>query len=72
MSTVCIPTSNKEFTVCSYDMMCSNSQDEYGDTPLIIASQKGHVTTCALLVKRGATVDYQDKVRLDHFRKYSI
>ena len=51
----------------SYDMMCSNSQDKYGDTPLIVASEKGHVTTCALLVKRGATVDFQDKVRLDHF-----
>ena len=55
---------NKEFTVYSYDMMCSNSQDEYGYTPLIIASENGHVTTCALLVKCGATVDFQDKVGL--------
>ena len=29
-----------------------------------MASQNGHVATCALLIERGATVDYQNKVKL--------
>ena len=39
-------------------------QDEFGESPLIQASYHGHVATCRLLIERGATVDYQNKVRL--------
>ena len=41
-------------------------QNELGNTPLTIASQEGHVATCALLIERGAIVDLQSKVRLVH------
>ena len=41
-----------------------NIQKDEGDTPLIIASEMGHITTCILLIQRGATVDIQDKVKL--------
>ena len=39
-------------------------QNELGESPLIIASCYGHVATCRLLIEHGATVDYQNKVRL--------
>ena len=39
-------------------------QDEYGDTALMGACKQGHVTIAALLIEKGATVDYQNKVRL--------
>ena len=47
-----------------YEMLCniSYSQDDQGNTPLKIASQEGHVVNCALLIKWGANVDYQNKV----------
>ena len=36
---------------------------EYGSTALIVASETGHAEVARVLVARGATVDYQDKVR---------
>ena len=42
-------------------------QDEWGDTALIVACSAGHLTTAALLIVKGATVDYQNKVRLLHY-----
>ena len=39
-------------------------QDKYGHTALIGACSAGHVTTAALLIEKGATMDYQNKVRL--------
>ena len=34
----------------------------------MMASKEGHVDTCAVLIERGATVDYQNKVRLMYYR----
>ena len=45
-------------------------QDEFGESPLIKASYCGHVATCRLLIERGATVDYQNKVRLLYVHHY--
>ena len=39
-------------------------QDEFGSTALIVACQQGHVNVASVLIKRGAAIDYQDKVRL--------
>ena len=40
-------------------------QDEDGEHPLYAASYKGHITTCSLLLEKGATVDKKrSKVRL--------
>lgn len=39
--------------------------DEFGFTPLCIASQKGHHELVNLLIKKGATVDYVCKVRFN-------
>ena len=39
-------------------------QDEDGETALIAASAKGHLTTAALLLDHGADVNKQRKVRL--------
>ena len=41
---------------------------EFAASPLMMASQEGHVDTCAVLIERGATVDYQNKVRLMYYR----
>ena len=38
-------------------------QDHLGFTALGAASQEGHVDVAQLLIKRGAVIDYQDKVR---------
>ena len=38
------------------------SHIQYGSTALCIASAKGHTEVVELLISRGATVDYQDKV----------
>ena len=38
-------------------------QDEYGETALIAACGQGHVTIAALLIEKGALVNYQNKVR---------
>ena len=43
-------------------MIHEYSQNERANTPLMIASQEGNMATCALLIKRGAVVDYQNKV----------
>ena len=37
-------------------------QDEYGDTALIGACVAGHVTVAAVLIEKGALVNYQNKV----------
>ena len=39
-------------------------QDDFGSTALIVTCQEGHVHVARLLIKRGAAIDYQDKVRL--------
>ena len=39
-------------------------QDDLGFTALGIACQEGHVDVAGLLIKRGAAIDYQNKVRL--------
>ena len=39
-------------------------QDGFSSTALIVACQQGHVHVARLLIKRGAAIDYQDKVRL--------
>jgi ankyrin repeat protein len=38
-------------------------QDHLGSTALIAASLEGHVDVTRLLIKRGAAIDYQNKVR---------
>ena len=38
-------------------------QDDLGFTALGAASQEGHVEVTRLLIERGATIDYQNKVR---------
>ena len=45
-------------------------QNEYGETALIVACGEGHVATAALLIEKGATVDYQNKVRLLYYVHY--
>ena len=45
-------------------------QNEYGNTALLGACGEGHVTTAALLIEKGATVDYQNKVRLLYYVYY--
>ena len=37
-------------------------QDEFGDTPLIEACDGGYVAIAALLVDKGARIDYKNKV----------
>ena len=39
-------------------------QDKHGSTALIIASEKGHLETVKLLLHRGASVNFQEKVRV--------
>ena len=39
-------------------------QNEFGETPLIAAVNKGHLSTAALLLLFGADVNKQNKVRL--------
>ena len=39
-------------------------QDDLGFTALSLACQEGHRDVAAVLIKRGATVDYLNKVRL--------
>ena len=39
-------------------------QDNIGTTALEAACQKGHRDVAAVLIERGATVDYLNKVRL--------
>ena len=39
-------------------------QDDLGFTALGIACHEGHVDVTQLLIERGATIDYQNKVRL--------
>ena len=39
-------------------------QDDDGETPLITAVIHGHLSTSSLLLKRGADINKQDKVRL--------
>ena len=39
-------------------------KNEFGESPLNGAAGYGHVATCRLLIERGATMDYQNKVRL--------
>ena len=39
-------------------------QNNVGETPLITAVGHGHLSTSALLLKHGADVNKQDKVRL--------
>ena len=39
-------------------------QDVLGYTDLGIACQVGHADVACLLIEKGATVDYQNKVRL--------
>ena len=41
-------------------VVLSTLQD--GASPLHIASQKGHVDVCTLLIERGANLNSQDKV----------
>ena len=38
-------------------------QNDLGFTALGIASQEGHVEVVRLLIERGASIDYQNKVR---------
>ena len=38
-------------------------QNEYGSTPLMIACTAGQVTTAALLIEKGANVNYINKVK---------
>ena len=38
-------------------------QNEYGETALIAACGQGHVTIAALLIEKGALVNYLSKVR---------
>ena len=38
-------------------------QNDLGGTALIAACQEGHIDVAGLLIKRGAAIDYQDKVR---------
>ena len=37
-------------------------QDEYGDTALLAACGAGHVMVAAVLIEKGALVNYQNKV----------
>ena len=37
-------------------------QDDYGDTALIPACGAGHVMVAAVLIEKGALVNYQNKV----------
>ena len=37
-------------------------QDEFGDTPLVEACDGGHVAIAALLIDKGAVIDYKNKV----------
>ena len=39
-------------------------QTDLGSTALIIACQEGHTQVAALLLERGAAIDYMNKVRL--------
>ena len=39
-------------------------QDKHGSTALIIASQNGNLETVKLLLHRGASVNFQRKVRV--------
>ena len=43
-------------------------QDEFGDTALIIASQRGSIECATVLLKHRADVNYQRKVRLLYVR----
>ena len=37
-------------------------QDEWGDTPLIEACGEGHVMVAAVLIEKGALINYKNKV----------
>ena len=37
-------------------------QDEHGDTPLMEACDGGHIATAILLIDKGASIDYKNKV----------
>ena len=45
------------------DRMHFSYIQEHGSTALIVASQCGHSEVAAVLIARGATVDYKNKVR---------
>ena len=47
-----------------YFFLFSFSQDELGSTALIGACQNGHSDTVRVLLKHGAIVDKQNKVKL--------
>ena len=42
-------------------------QDEFGDTALIEACDGGHVAVAALLIDKGARVNYKNKVSKLHY-----
>ena len=41
-------------------------------TPLMTACQEGHTTTASLLIEKGASIDYQNKVNLLFLSVYSM
>ena len=45
-------------------------QDDLGFTALGTACQEGHTGIAHLLIEKGATVDYQNKVRLLYYVHY--
>ena len=46
--------------------MCIRDRDRYGRTALTVACERGHNEVAHILIAHGATVDYQDKVRLSY------
>ena len=44
--------------------ICQLLQNEFGDTPLCTACEKGHLDVATVLVQNGADIDYESKVRL--------
>ena len=45
-------------------MFYMHIQDDFGESPLIIAASHGHTLTCQVLLEHRAHVDYRNKVRL--------
>lgn len=37
-------------------------QDKYGNTPLMVACRENHFEVAKVLINKGATVNYQNKV----------
>ena len=52
------------FAHYSYCIVSTNMQNKYGATTLSVASQEGHIKCATVLLKHGANVNYQRKVRL--------